>query len=468
MKEHRMKIILQSAFVAVILAAILTTGFQCASAELTSAKLYIQRKDFQNAMKQLEKEVEKNPKSEEGYYLLGQVRLELRDYQGMKEAFDNALSVGPLHQKEIQSIKLSVWGRLFNDGVEAINKASDSSANVDKAISLFTMATIVMPESVMTSRNLGLAYYRKEDIPNAIVNLTIAFEKGKDLLACKLLGRIYLDRGNEMRTKFTEAHREVFASIKSLESLREKMKAIDVKYLLGNPSEVSKPAKAKKGDAREEWKYTQYNLIVSVDGEIVTALKYSTPYTPKIDSANYKASLVEFNAAVDVMKKGLAMFPEDAEISENLMNAYIGALRNDEARVLLGERVRKYPESKFDHYNLGVFLLKDSSFAEAIEQFKNALVIDTAFSAAVYNIAATYVNWGVADQEKSKAAGKEGDVSYKERYKLALPYLEKIVQEKKDDIQMWELLGQVYANLNMQDKALQAYDKADAIRKGKN
>ena len=73
-----------------------------------------------------------------------------------------------------------------------------------------------------------------------------------------------------------------------------------------------------------------------------------------------------------------------------------------------------------------------------------------------------------ADQEKQKAAGKDGDVSYKERYKMALPYLEKIVLDKKDDIQMWELLGQVYANLNMQDKALQAYDKADAIRKGKN
>jgi tetratricopeptide (TPR) repeat protein len=205
-----------------------------------------------------------------------------------------------------------------------------------------------------------------------------------------------------------------------------------------------------------------------VDGDIATAMKYSVPYKPKIDSTDYKSSLVEFRMAVDILKKGQTMFPEDAEISENLMNAYIGAERNEEARALLGERVRKYPDSKFDQYNLGVFLLKDSSYSEAIEQFKKALKIDTAFSQAVYNIAATYVNWGVADQEKLKAAGKEGDLSYKERYKMALPYLEKVVEEKKDDIQMWELLGQVYANLNMKEKALQAYDKADAIRKGKN
>src|SRR3989338_5821409 len=127
-----MKIILRWSIIAVVVAAIVTTGFQCSSAELTSAKLYIQRKDYQNAIKQLEKEVEKNPKSEEGYYLLGQVRHELREYAGMKEAFDKALSIGTLHQKEIQATRLSVWGRLFNEGVEAINKASDSSANVDK------------------------------------------------------------------------------------------------------------------------------------------------------------------------------------------------------------------------------------------------------------------------------------------------------------------------------------------------
>jgi tetratricopeptide (TPR) repeat protein len=373
-----------------------------------------------------------------------------------------------MHQKEIQSTRLGVWGRLFNEGVEAINRSSDSAANVDKAIIAFTTATIVMPESVLTRRNLGLAYYRKGDIPKAIDNLTIAFDRGKDLLACNLLGRIYLERANELRIRFTEAHREAFASIKNLANLHEKMKAADVKYLLGDPSEVNKPSKPKKGDTKEEWKYSRYNLIVSVDGDIVTAMKYSTPYMPKIDSADYKTSLVEFGTAVDILKKGQTMFPEDAEISENLMNAYIGAVRNEEARALLAERVRKYPDSKFDHYNLGVFLLKDSSYSEAIEQFKTALKIDTTFSAAVYNIAATYVNWGVAEQEMLKAAGKEGDVSFKERYKMALPYLEKVVVEKKDDIQMWELLGQVYANLNMKEKALQAYDKADTIRKGKN
>ena len=66
-----MKLLLQFGLIAVVLAAISTTGFECASSEMTSAKLYIQRKEYDNAKAQLLKEIAKNPKNEEAYYLLG-------------------------------------------------------------------------------------------------------------------------------------------------------------------------------------------------------------------------------------------------------------------------------------------------------------------------------------------------------------------------------------------------------------
>lgn len=463
--------LLQWGIAGIVIAAMFTTGFECASSELTSAKLYLQRKDYQNAEKQLQKEVDKNPKSEEGYYLLGQVRVELKDYRGMKDAFGKALAIAPTHEKEIQSTILSVWGRLFNQAVDEINRATDSSAYLDKAIESFSMAVEVLPESLLTQRNLGLAYFRKGDIPNAAEHLTTAFEKAKDLLAAKLLGRIYLDRGAELKAKFTEENRERIEEMKNLSTIQEKTKAADVRFFLSDSLiQISKPPKPKKGDTKETWRIEKYHLTLGVENGDVTSVKYDNdkPYTPQIDSSKYFQAVAECDKAVDVMKKAQSIFPEEAEISENLMNAYIGAARNTEARLLLNERVKKYPDSKYDHYNLGVFLLKDSSFSAAIDEFKIVLNLDSSFSAAVYNIAAAYVNWGVVEQLKLKAAGKEDDVSYKEKYKLALPYLVKVVSEKKDDIQMLELLGQVYANLNMKDKALEAYDKADAIRKGKN
>ena len=150
------------------------------------------------------------------------------------------------------------------------------------------------------------------------------------------------------------------------------------------------------------------------------------------------------------------------------MNAYIGAERNVEARVLLDDRVKKYPDSKYDHYNLGVFLLKDNKYEESVNEFKAVLTIDPEFSSATYNLAATYVNWGVAEQERLKKEKKEDDKSYQEKFKLAIPFLEKVIEAKPNDVQILELLGQVYANLGNVEKANAAYKKADDIRQGKN
>jgi tetratricopeptide (TPR) repeat protein len=477
-----MKAIVTWGVLAVAAVGLLTTGFQCSSAELTSARLYIQRKDFQNAETQLKKEVDKNPKSEEGFFLLGQVRFELKDYKGMKDAFTSASAIAPTHKKDIDNLNLSTWGRLFNQGVEEINKAQDA-AGFDKAVQTFNMASYIMPDSLINQRNLGLAYFRKaafdkDAMDKAVPPLTESFEKGKDPLSAHILGSIYLNRASEAKAKFTETNRETIESLKKIENIREKMKSVDVKYYLGKPTTENKPApakKAKKTDVvKEEWVYDQYQLTVGIEGEYVTSVKFAKPYKPVIDSSMHFAAVGDFNKAIEVYKKAQTMFPDDQEISENLMNSYIGAERNEEARALLIERVRKYPNSKYDHYNLGVFLLKDGKFDGAVEQFNAAYVIDTTMSSALYNLAASYVNWGVAIAEELKKANegkpeKEQKLSDepKQKYKAAIPFLEKVVAIKSDDVPMLELLAQVYANLGQSDKAKIYYEKADAARQGK-
>ncbi|NUN70058.1 MAG: tetratricopeptide repeat protein [Bacteroidetes bacterium] len=179
-------------------------------------------------------------------------------------------------------------------------------------------------------------------------------------------------------------------------------------------------------------------------------------------------NLFRYQEALECYDQAIALNPNDSDLFINRGITLDNANRNDEARALLDERVRRYPDNKYDRYNLGVFLLKDNKFEGAVNEFKAVLAIDPAFSSAVYNLAATYVNWGVAEQEELKKAGKEDDKSYQAKYKEAIPFLEKVIEEKPNDVQILELLGQVYANLGMADKAKAAYDKADAVRQGKN
>ena len=445
-------------------------GFQCSSAEMTSAKLYINRKEYQNAEAQLLKEVAKNPKNEEAWYMLGQIRVELKNITGMKDAFVEASKVGSKFKKEIDGQTLSTWGRLFNQGVEELNKAQDSSG-FDKAIETYKLASYIMPESLGNQQNLGLAYYRKGDFELAIPQLTIAAEKGKSLVAIRILSNLYAVRASDYKTKFTEQNRATIEELKNLDQIREKINSADVKFFLGEPNSVDKETKGKGKQAvvaKEIWKYNKYNLVLTVDGSLVTEVKYTMPYKHDIDSTYQKMSVAEYVKAIAVLKNGALLFPDDAEISENLMNAYIGAERNEEARVLLTDRIKKFPDNKYDRYNYGVYLLKDNKYEESVNEFKKVLEIDPAFSSAVYNLAATYVNWGVAEQERLKKAKKDDDKSFQEKYKMAIPYLEKVIAEKPNDIQIWELLGQVYANLGEVDKANNAYKKADEIRSGKN
>ncbi|NUN68812.1 MAG: tetratricopeptide repeat protein [Bacteroidetes bacterium] len=451
-------------------ASLALMGFQCSSAEMTSAKLYIQRKEYQNAEAQLQKEVAKNPKNEEAWVLLGKIRYELKNYKGMKDAFVEAEKAGTKFKKETDGITLKTWGDLFNQGVEELNKAEDP-AGFDKAIETYTLAIYIMPDSIANQQNLGLAYYRKGDYDNAIPPMTIALEKMKSLFAVRILSNIYLTRASDYRTKFTEKNRAVLEEVKNLENIRANIKAADVKYYIGEATSVNKETKGKGKAAqvvKETWTYSKYGLTITVEGELVKEVKYVKPFVPAIDSSDYRLSQKEYVKAIDVLKKGNDLFPEDAELSESLMNAYIGAELNDDARVLLNDRVKKYPNSKYDRYNLGVFLLKDNKYEASVNEFKAVLEIDPSFSSAVYNLAATYVNWGVAEQERLKKEKKEDDKSFQEKYRMALPYLEKVKADKPEDVQILELLGQVYANLGDADKANENYKKADEVRQKKN
>ena len=59
------------------------------------------------------------------------------------------------------------------------------------------------------------------------------------------------------------------------------------------------------------------------------------------------------------------------------------------------------------------------------------------------------------------------DLTYREQFKLALPFLEKAALTRDDDAALWQQLGKLYLNLNMKDKAQDAFARYDKLTKGK-
>ncbi|MGB5873332.1 MAG: tetratricopeptide repeat protein [Bacteroidota bacterium] len=370
-----------------------TTGFQCGSAEVTSAKLYMQQSQWDKAEQSLLKELAKNPNSEETWFLLGQTRLELKNYNGMNEAYTKALAISNAHAPEIGRNRLAIWAKLYNDGVASYNKGKEDSAQYDKAIEEFSTAISLCPDSAGTYYVAALTHYAMENHAAAKEHLELSLDRDPtDGNAANFLGQLYYMEGLEKR--------EAKDSVGALASFGKAAQSFEVAY------------KADPGST-----------------DIITAL----------------------------------------------IDAYERAEQSDKAMALTRQAVETDPENKVFRYAYGVFLLKQEDFEGSIKQFEKAVEIDPEYDDATYNLGVAYLNWGVklkADVDKraeeAAAAGKEikEDRSYREKFRSAIPYLEKAAVARQDDVGLWQQLGKVYANLNMVEKSQAAFEKFDALTKG--
>jgi len=517
--------------VLVFLITLVFSGFQCSSTELTSAKLYIQQKNYDKAIDALQKDVQKNPSSDEGYYLLGVVLGEKERYTEMIDAYNKSLSISNKFSESINASKKYFWANLFNRGVAFYQKAvktEDNTSMMEKT-SFDVIICMGNPDQIVASNYKGL---KTEMYVYAKSNLYLHFSSGKvvgytrindnnSLAIDSCLGKkehyfnqaIYnfsnaimiepdsADTYKNLAFVYMSAQ-DYDNAISPLEKLIELENKSDVvppnvgenvstlESKLGRPDKVIE-TKYKNIEATQ-YIYEKYNLYVFIEkdkvvgfqrikdsatGSALDGYKFlseifyvkGVEYKNKYDSGKLLSDSLEamnyFNKAIGVAEEGRKKYPDDSDILLTLSNSYIAANKIEVAIDAFKTGVEKDPTNQYYRYNYGVLLLGKNDFAGAEEQFKKALEIDPDYYNASYNLAVTYVKWGAYINKVADEKGDLNNKEYREKYQKALPYLEKIVQNKKDDPQMWELLGKVYSVLGMQDDASNAFKKADELRK---
>lgn len=117
----------------------------------------------------------------------------------------------------------------------------------------------------------------------------------------------------------------------------------------------------------------------------------------------------------------------------------------------------------------GVEYLDKNMYQESIDEFKKALGTNLEagnpnYYIVQYNIGVAYLKWG--EKLRTDNADNPDYKGHLDKYKDALTYLEEFTksEDKKDQLTAYELLIQVYGNLNMTDKALDAIKKRDALK----
>lgn len=196
-------------FSVMLILVMVFSGYQCSSTELTSAKLYIQQKNLDKALEALNKEVEKNPKSDEGYYLMGYVYGEKEQTGKMIDAYTKSLSISKKYEKDINAARKSFWANFFNRGVGFFNRAV-SSTNEDsskmyfeRSIFAFDQAVLAEPDSPDTYKNMAFVYMNLQKYDDAIPPLKKIIELENSLDGYKFLGEIYYNKGQMLQSNGT-------------------------------------------------------------------------------------------------------------------------------------------------------------------------------------------------------------------------------------------------------------------------
>ena len=379
--------------VTVLFISMILSVFQCSSTELTSARLYIQQKNYKKAIDVLQSDVKKNPKSDEGWYLMGYTYGEMGKMDSMVIGYDNSLAVSNKFEKEITDSRRFYWANKFNSGVNLFqrgNKTDDEDSSkiyYDKSIEAFNDATLLEPDSADNYKNLAFVYMSSSRNEEAVEPLEKLVKLNQELDGYKYLGQIHFNMG----TQNTSAYRM-------------------------------------SGNAQD-----------SID------------------------ALAHYNNSIAVLEEGTKLYPDDGDMLRTLSAAYIEVGEEEIALSSLKSLVDKEPENKIYRYNYGVLLLQTQDFPAAEEQFLKALEIDPDYDNAAYNLGITYVTWGKQLKKLEEETEEYSDEDI-EKFKNALPYIERISEQEPDYAQMWELLGQIYSILDMQQEAMDAFKKADQLR----
>lgn len=154
----------------------------CASEELTSAKLYIQQEDWDNAEAYLVKALAVEPENPEIPYLLGDLIYGRKsDWGRMNEMFDKALSLGgdktilqgATVADYVAQAQDKHWVAIYNKGVNTFNEFRKSGEGEDSeilqdAISTFQTAIEVKPNGGQTYGILAKCLSAAGDLDGAL------------------------------------------------------------------------------------------------------------------------------------------------------------------------------------------------------------------------------------------------------------------------------------------------------------
>ena len=151
----------------------------------------------------------------------------------------------------------------------------------------------------------------------------------------------------------------------------------------------------------------------------------------------------DYARAIDLFKRGVEADPKTKNGWNELGIAYLDAWQDDLALDAFQKQIEVAPYHQYAFENIGRIYLRERKYEEAIKWSNKQIDIDPLNKQAHRNI-------GIALLEQHK-------------YAEALPVLEKSASLDPDNVDVQVRLGQAYLNLDQDERAMAAFDRAVKI-----
>lgn len=192
--------------------------------------------------------------------------------------------------------------------------------------------------------------------------------------------------------------------------------------------------------------------------------------TPYFQMSEAYLSLGDTAKAETVLTGLSSKFPNDKNVTLQLIDLYIKSGKNEEAQKYIKVAKEADPSNYSLFFAAGIIFLNENKYDEAIPELTKSVELKGDVYDTQYGLGAAYINKAadmfkkaneIMDVKKYSEAIDEANAVYAK----ALPYMEKAYELKPDDVYTMRSLQELYYRLKLTDKYAVIKAKLDAIDK---
>lgn len=165
----------------------------------------------------------------------------------------------------------------------------------------------------------------------------------------------------------------------------------------------------------------------------------------------------DLDNALTVIKKAQEKFPEEKLYKDYEIDVLIKADKLDEAINGLKKSIAEGAADEVGYYTLAYLQWSSDNFTDALASALKAIEIKADYGDALFIAGSAYFNQGAEllkeanaiDDNKAYEAKKN---EAKDKFKMAMPYFEKCIELKPDDVYSMNPLSTIYDQLEMDEK----------------